>query len=186
MYTEYDYNNSLCHFGTKGMRWGRRRYQYENGIYTPLGESRRTGKNNPNKKNAVKSKIQDHKKKIQNLSEEERKERNKKRALIAAGTIAAVGVTAVGVHHASKILKGREAINKQLQLMKDAENHIKRNEDKLRKAKELGDTSSYLKDLDRKIESYTKQYVTADDKLKQLSKQKGNAKYAAEMIRKYR
>lgn len=40
MYTEYNYDNSLYHFGTKGMRWGIRKYQYENGSLTPAGKMR--------------------------------------------------------------------------------------------------------------------------------------------------
>lgn len=31
----------LAHFGVKGMQWGRRRYQYQDGTYTPLGKQRR-------------------------------------------------------------------------------------------------------------------------------------------------
>lgn len=30
----------LCHYGIKGQKWGLRRYQYENGSYTPEGKER--------------------------------------------------------------------------------------------------------------------------------------------------
>lgn len=33
-------NDSLMHYGTKGMRWGERQYQYEDGRYTPAGKER--------------------------------------------------------------------------------------------------------------------------------------------------
>ena len=32
--------NELCHHGIRGQRWGRRRYQYEDGSLTPEGEKR--------------------------------------------------------------------------------------------------------------------------------------------------
>lgn len=41
MFTEIDYNNSLCHYGIKGQEWGERRYQNEDGSYTPLGREHR-------------------------------------------------------------------------------------------------------------------------------------------------
>lgn len=34
------YSNSLCHYGTKGMRWGVRRYQNEDGTLTAAGKKR--------------------------------------------------------------------------------------------------------------------------------------------------
>lgn len=43
-YTELMYMNSLCHYGTQGMKWGVRRYQYDDGRYTPEGEQRRLAK----------------------------------------------------------------------------------------------------------------------------------------------
>jgi hypothetical protein len=36
----HDYQNSLMHYGIKGMRWGIRRYQNEDGSLTPLGKKR--------------------------------------------------------------------------------------------------------------------------------------------------
>lgn len=41
MFTEIDYNNSLCHYGIKGQQWGERRYQNEDGSYTALGREHR-------------------------------------------------------------------------------------------------------------------------------------------------
>ena len=41
MYTEQMYENSLCHYGIKGQKWGDRRFQNLDGTYTPLGERRR-------------------------------------------------------------------------------------------------------------------------------------------------
>lgn len=35
------YENSLCHYGVKGQKWGDRRFQNLDGIYTALGERRR-------------------------------------------------------------------------------------------------------------------------------------------------
>lgn len=37
MYYRIHYKNELCHFGIKGQRWGERRYQNEDGSYTPEG-----------------------------------------------------------------------------------------------------------------------------------------------------
>lgn len=34
------YGNSLAHYGIKGQKWGIRRFQYENGSYTPEGKER--------------------------------------------------------------------------------------------------------------------------------------------------
>lgn len=31
-------NNYLVHYGIKGQQWGTRRWQYEDGSYTPAGE----------------------------------------------------------------------------------------------------------------------------------------------------
>lgn len=41
MYTERDYNNTLCHYGIKGQKWGDRRFQNIDGSYTALGERHR-------------------------------------------------------------------------------------------------------------------------------------------------
>lgn len=41
MYTEYLYEDSLCHYGIKGQKWGNRRFQNLDGSYTALGERRR-------------------------------------------------------------------------------------------------------------------------------------------------
>ena len=35
-----DWESGLQHFGTKGMKWGQRRYQNPDGSLTPLGEKR--------------------------------------------------------------------------------------------------------------------------------------------------
>lgn len=40
MYTEKDYNDSLCHHGIKGQKWGVRRFQKSDGTYTGAGRSR--------------------------------------------------------------------------------------------------------------------------------------------------
>lgn len=40
MYYYNDKNNELCHYGVKGMKWGVRRYQDNNGRYTPEGRKR--------------------------------------------------------------------------------------------------------------------------------------------------
>lgn len=37
MYYRIHYKNELCHYGIKGQRWGERRYQNEDGSYTPEG-----------------------------------------------------------------------------------------------------------------------------------------------------
>lgn len=38
-----DWNSTLIHFGTKGMKWGVRKYQHEDGTYTEAGKERYFG-----------------------------------------------------------------------------------------------------------------------------------------------
>lgn len=40
MYTEKDYNDSLCHHGVKGQKWGVRHFQNQDGSYTNAGMKR--------------------------------------------------------------------------------------------------------------------------------------------------
>lgn len=40
------YKNSLSHYGIKGQKWGERRYQNEDGSYTPAGKERYGSSNN--------------------------------------------------------------------------------------------------------------------------------------------
>ena len=48
------YNDELCHWGIKGMKWGVRRYQNKDGTLTPLGRKHYTG---PEDSNSEKEKI---------------------------------------------------------------------------------------------------------------------------------
>ena len=77
------YPSYLVHFGIKGQKWGDRRYQYEDGSYTPEGKMRRKdGRNSyfPMKtsKTGAHPKFSNNKKFVRNLSNSELQRRNKR------------------------------------------------------------------------------------------------------------
>lgn len=181
-YTEYMYKDYLCHYGTKGMKWGVRRYQDYNGIYTPEGEARRLAKLRKgfykvnSKKTTNTGTVK--KKKKQNLTEEQRKARNKKIAMGAAAGIAAVGIGALAVKHGKSIARGRNQLVSMMNAMTRAEMEDQKLHKLLQSAKNTGD-SQYADSIRKKIERNTAKYVTASDNYKELMKKKSNAKYIA-------
>jgi len=95
MYTEQMYNDSLCHFGTLGMKWGIRKYQNKDGSLTPEGKARYgSGK--------VKEK-----RKVKKLTDAERKKRNNDR-LKSALAITGGLLTGVAIVHGTKFLKNKK------------------------------------------------------------------------------
>lgn len=63
-------NNSLSHWGIKGMKWGRRRYQNSDGSLTPAGKKRYGDDSHEDYRRAH------DKKKISQMSDRELRERN--------------------------------------------------------------------------------------------------------------
>lgn len=58
VYADYDFCNTyLAHHGIKGMRWGVRRWQYDDGSLTPAGEQRYYDGSRGNIKSAIGAKI---------------------------------------------------------------------------------------------------------------------------------
>ncbi len=76
-------SNYLVHFGIKGQKWGDRRYQYEDGSYTPEGKMRRKDGRNSHfsmktSKTGAHPKFSNRKKFVRNLSNSELQRRNKR------------------------------------------------------------------------------------------------------------
>ena len=182
-YTEWMYNNSLCHYGTQGMKWGVRRYQYEDGRYTPEGESRRLAKlHGGSYKINSRTKSKTGKK---NLTEAQRKKRNKKIALGAAAGIAAVGIGALGVHKANQIRKGRKQVvsmmNNYYKYGESARKYAKMMQD----ARAKGDTE-YAKELAKRYKEAVKKKNISRNRYAELSNKKNNSKYLDKNIDKLR
>ena len=75
-------SNYLVHFGIKGQKWGQRRYQNEDGSYTPEGKIRRKDGRRPfsilKSKSGSHPKFSNKRKEIRNLSDDEIKRRNER------------------------------------------------------------------------------------------------------------
>lgn len=61
MYENFKMDNELSHHGTKGMKWGERRYQNHDGTWTEAGKKRRRQGNSSS--SSIRDKISAHKKK---------------------------------------------------------------------------------------------------------------------------
>ena len=138
-YVECDYN-SIYHYGIKGTKWGKRRYQNEDGSLTPEGEQRylvHDGKvkhdGNPNTKSKIKETIKDEARTIKDAAKLAWKDKKKIAADNVKGAIgtALVGATTAGV---SRSLR-RKAVREYL---KDEElKHLRRGRDVYKHAKIL-------------------------------------------------
>lgn len=75
-------SNYLVHFGIKGQKWGQRRYQNEDGSYTPEGKIRRKDRRRPfsilKSKSGTHPKFSNKREEIRNLSDNEIKRRNER------------------------------------------------------------------------------------------------------------
>ena len=49
----YYYSNELAHYGLKGMKWGQRRWQYDDGRFNDAGKARYFGKNSSHRPDSV-------------------------------------------------------------------------------------------------------------------------------------
>lgn len=46
-------NRYLCHYGLKGMKWGQRRWQYDDGRFNEAGKARYFGQNSTHRPDSV-------------------------------------------------------------------------------------------------------------------------------------
>lgn len=176
------YSDKLYHHGIKGQKWGQRRYQYKDGSYTQEGKDRRnsgivkSGHDNSNHNYRIRksNKKEDIKKK--KLSPEERKERNKKIALITAGTVAAVGITAYSIHHKKQIDAGRKLTEAMLQQLNKSDALEKQLHTTLNKANRNKDYR-YSKEIQDHINNNYKKRAIAQNNYNELMKNKHNSKY---------
>lgn len=67
-------NNTLTHHGTKGMRWGVRRFQNKDGSLTPAGK-KRYSEENPNNDSNKETLSTQSKKTVKNMTDDELRER---------------------------------------------------------------------------------------------------------------
>ena len=121
-YVMYDYN-SIYHFGTDGMKWGRRRYQNEDGSYKPgaegryydeVGDSRKgsKGKTEPNKKSSNKSTSNSSEKKSSETADKVKHFVSSHKKEIAIGAAATTALIAGVVLYKSGALKKAASSNK--------------------------------------------------------------------------
>lgn len=105
----YYETNALCHYGLKGMKWGTRRWQYQDGRFNADGKARYFGQNSSHRPDSVRKLQGDPPKTNRSSGKNNRsgrsfdKERAKKIAKgVAIGT-AVVGGTVLAVYGAKKI-----------------------------------------------------------------------------------
>ena len=170
-YVMCDYN-SIYHFGTDGMKWGRRRYQNEDGSYKPGAEGRyydEVGdKRQSSKKDISKNRSEDKKGKESAAQKAKHfiKSHKKEIAIGAAATAAIIA----GVVVASKLKKGgagdkakeliekkRKAIEANAKVAKSAAEGNKRLADTAKKA--AGDSNKILETAKKTV----KREKIADD-----------------------
>lgn len=82
----YNSPHELYHYGILGQKWGVRRYQNEDGSLTPAGEKRY------NEQNSTKAR---------NRSNKRKWTKKKAQALIAAGAISTIGLSAAVIGYAA-------------------------------------------------------------------------------------
>lgn len=121
-YVECDYN-SIYHHGVKGQKWGRRRYQNEDGSYKPgaegryydeVGDSRKgsKGKTEPNKKSSNKSSSNSNEKKSRETADKVKHFVSSHKKEIAIGAAATTALIAGVVLYKSGALKKAASSNK--------------------------------------------------------------------------
>ena len=74
------WNSTLCHHGTKGQKWGRRRYQNEDGSLTPAGREH-YGVGEKREPGGLKGLFKSKKKKVSQMTDEELKRAIERRKL---------------------------------------------------------------------------------------------------------